>query len=133
VTLGKAPPRFDQSIAHPTRLAVVAFLSGCAEADFATVRDRLKMSDSALSKTASALADAGFVALRKGYVGKRPRTWVSLTFDGRKKLAGHLAALQEIADQAMTSGENAAEADLAKTGAGRVDERSGPSTRPAQG
>jgi DNA-binding transcriptional ArsR family regulator len=130
VTVGWVPPRFDPAIAHPTRLAVVAFLSACAEADFATVRDRLEMSDSALSKTASALADAGYVTLRKGYVGKRPRTWISLTFDGRSKLAAHLASLQDIANQAMTRGEYTSDDGPARqTGAGRADE---PSTRPAR-
>lgn len=97
-------PQYDPTVQHPTRLAVVAFLSGCAEAEFQTVRDRLELSDSTLSKTISALETAGYVKARKGYVGKRPRTWVSLTGQGRNKLADHLAALQQIAEQARSRG-----------------------------
>ncbi|WP_454226586.1 hypothetical protein [Propioniciclava flava] len=31
----------------------------------------------------SALEDLGIVTIKKGYVGKRPRTWLSLSADGR--------------------------------------------------
>ncbi|KAF5995834.1 transcriptional regulator [Streptomyces sp. RLB3-17] len=96
----------DPTIQHPTRLALVAFLSGCAEADFKTVRERLQMSDSALSKTVAALETAEYVSVRKGYVGKRPRTWLALTFDGRRRLAAHLMALQSIADQARAQAQD---------------------------
>ena len=45
----------------------------------------------------STLEQAGYVKVRKGYVGKRPRTWLSLTRNGRTAYTGHLAALREIA------------------------------------
>lgn len=94
-------PALDPAVQHPTKLAVVAFLSGCVEADFKTVRDRLELTDSALSRTLSGLEETGHVRVRKGFVGKRPRTWVSLTGEGRAKLAAHLAALQGIAAGAV--------------------------------
>ncbi|MER5772992.1 transcriptional regulator [Streptomyces sp. NPDC002039] len=97
-------PQLDAVVQHPSRLAVVAFLSGCTEAEFKAVRDALDLSDSALSKIVTALEGAGYVAVRKGYVGKRPRTWLTLTDTGRSNLAGHLSALQQIADQARGRG-----------------------------
>ncbi|HEX7659059.1 MAG TPA: transcriptional regulator [Pseudonocardiaceae bacterium] len=84
----------------------MAFLSGCAEAEFKTVRDKLELSDSTLSKTISTLESAGYVSVRKGFVGRRPRTWLALTADGRQRLAAHLAALQHIAQQAHDLGAN---------------------------
>jgi DNA-binding MarR family transcriptional regulator len=104
VTTEAVVPLLDPAIGQPTRLAVVAFLAGCAEAEFKAVRDRLDLTDSTLSKTMSALEAAEYVKVRKGYVGKRPRTWLALTADGRRKLAGHVAALQQIADQAKNNG-----------------------------
>ncbi|MEV6423259.1 transcriptional regulator [Streptomyces sp. NPDC051662] len=86
----------DEIIQHPTRLTVVAFLSACDEAEFAAVRDGCQVSDSVLSKTASALEAAGYVNVRKGHVGKRPRTWLSLTPEGQEALARHITALQDI-------------------------------------
>nr|WP_179892332.1 transcriptional regulator [Streptomyces sp. rh34] len=86
----------DGVIHHPTRLTLVAFLSACDEAEFAAVRDGCRISDSALSKNASALEAAGYLHVRKGHVGKRPRTWLSLTAAGRQALDRHLAALQDL-------------------------------------
>ncbi|MGQ4712314.1 winged helix-turn-helix domain-containing protein [Streptomyces anulatus] len=93
-------PALDGVIHHPTRLTLVAFLSACDEADFAAVRDGCRVSDSVLSKNASALEAAGYLHVRKGHVGKRPRTWLSLTPAGRQALARHLAALQDLVDAA---------------------------------
>ncbi|WP_405401771.1 winged helix-turn-helix domain-containing protein [Streptomyces sp. NBC_01104] len=99
-----AGPALDATIHHPSRLAVAAFLSACVEADFAAVRDHCGLSDSALSKISTALEGAGYLHIRKGHVGRRPRTWLSLTQVGRDALGRHVAALQAIADSARTSG-----------------------------
>ncbi|MPY33631.1 transcriptional regulator [Streptomyces adustus] len=101
------PPALDKEIHHPTRLTVAAFLSGCAEAEFSAVRDYCGVTDSVLSKTIAALEKAGYVSVRKGYFGKRPRTWVALTPTGRTALAGHLAALETLAAAARRAGAEA--------------------------
>ncbi|MCX4722574.1 transcriptional regulator [Streptomyces sp. NBC_01306] len=93
---GEGRPALDETIQHPTRLAVAAFLSACDEAEFAAVRDGCQVSDSVLSKTASALEAAGYLDIRKGHVGKRPRTWLSLSPVGQQALDDHLTALQDI-------------------------------------
>ena len=80
-------------------LTIIAALSRVDEVDFQTLRDAIEVTDSALSKQASVLETAGYVELRKGYVGKRPRTWVSVTPAGRAALAAHLAALRAIVDE----------------------------------
>ncbi|MBT2900852.1 transcriptional regulator [Streptomyces sp. McG3] len=98
----------DGVIHHPTRLTLVAFLSACDEAEFAAVRDGCRVSDSVLSKNASALEAAGYLHVRKGHVGKRPRTWLSLTPAGRQALARHLAALQDLVDTARRAAGSAA-------------------------
>lgn len=86
----------DPVIHAPTRFAIVALLAPLRDAEFGHVRDTLDISDSALSKQLSQLEDAGYVDIRKGYVGKRPRTWVSLSKTGRAALAQHLAALKAV-------------------------------------
>ena len=64
----------DPVIHAPVRFSIVAALNGVDEAEFAAVRDAVELSDSALSKQVSQLEQAGYVKVRKGYVGKRPRT-----------------------------------------------------------
>ena len=66
----------------------------------AFVRDALEVSDSTLSKQATALESLGYLKVIKGHVGKRPRTWFALTPHGRTAFAGHLQALRSLAEAA---------------------------------
>ncbi len=89
--------RLVAALTHPVRFSLVAALNATDNADFATLRDQLGVSDSALSRQISHLEELGIVAVKKGYVGKRPRTWLSLTHEGRHLWATHLDALRAIA------------------------------------
>jgi DNA-binding MarR family transcriptional regulator len=86
----------DPLIHAPTRLQLVTTLSGVSEAEFATVRSALEVSDSVLSKHVSALVEAGYVDSRKGVHAGRRTTWVSLTPAGRRALQEHVAALRRL-------------------------------------
>lgn len=90
--------RLDELIHAPVRLSIVAALTQVDEAEFAHVRDTVEISDSVLSKQATQLEAAGYVKIRKGYVGKRPRTWLALTPAGRTAYTDHLDALRAIAE-----------------------------------
>jgi len=92
--------RFDELIHAPTRLAIVSLLAASEWAEFKFIRDSLSLSDSALSKQLSTLEEAGYVEIRKGFVGKRPRTSAALTRAGRAAFEQHVAALQEIVARA---------------------------------
>jgi DNA-binding MarR family transcriptional regulator len=94
----------DQLLLDPTRLAIVSLLAAAEWAEFGFVRDSVRLTDSALSKQVTTLSRNDYVEVRKGYVGKRPRTWLNLTDSGRETLAGHIAALQAIAERARADG-----------------------------
>jgi DNA-binding MarR family transcriptional regulator len=96
-------PQLDPIIHAPTKLQIVSLLAAAEEAEFAFVRDSLDISDSVLSKHAGALEAAGYVKIRKGHVGKRPRTWFSLTHQGRAAYREHVTALQAIVAQSGLS------------------------------
>jgi DNA-binding MarR family transcriptional regulator len=98
MTESHARHRLDEVIHAPVRFSIVAALSKVENAEFGAVRDAVELSDSVLSKQAAQLEAAGYVKIKKGYVGKRPRTWLSLTAQGRKAFASHLAALRAIAE-----------------------------------
>lgn len=76
----------------------MTMLTGVTEAEFATLRDALGVSDSVLSKHVSALVAPGYVSSRKGVHGGRRTTWISLTATGRKALSAHVAALRALID-----------------------------------
>jgi DNA-binding MarR family transcriptional regulator len=94
---GHARHRLDDVIHAPVRFSIVAALASVDQAEFAVVRDAVEITDSALSKQVATLEGAGYLAVSKGYVGRRPRTWLALTKQGRLALERHLAALREIA------------------------------------
>jgi DNA-binding MarR family transcriptional regulator len=102
------PPALDPLLQHATRLTVLAFLGACREAEFGAVRDHCEVSASVLSKAATALEQAGYVEVKKGYVGKRPRTWLAATREGRAALAAHLAELQRLVAAAEAAGAQCA-------------------------
>ena len=95
--------KFDELIHAPTRLAIVSLLAASDWADFKFLRDNVGLSDSALSKQLTILETAGYIEIRKGFVGKRPRTSATLTAAGRAAFQQHVAALQEIVAQAGAS------------------------------
>jgi DNA-binding MarR family transcriptional regulator len=89
--------KLDSLLGHAVRFSIVALLADATKAEFGFVRDQIEVTDSVLSKQVSVLEEAGFVRVHKGFVGKRARTWLSLTRDGRARFDLHLAALREIA------------------------------------
>jgi DNA-binding MarR family transcriptional regulator len=88
----------DANLTAPARLRLMASVSAVSEAEFATLRDHLDVSDSVLSKHLSALEDAGYVSRRKGVHHGRRTTWVALTSAGRTALRRHVAALRSLID-----------------------------------
>jgi DNA-binding MarR family transcriptional regulator len=86
----------DPLLVAPARLTLTTMLTAVSEAEFSTLRERLDVSDSVLSKHITTLAKAGYVASRKGtHLGHRT-TWISLTGPGRKALRAHVAYLREL-------------------------------------
>ena len=88
----------DDLLGHPVRFSIAALLAAASKVEFSFVRDHLEVNDSNLSKQVSALEQAGYVKVDKGFVGKRGRTWLSLTREGRRAFERHLAALRKIAE-----------------------------------
>jgi len=96
-------PRFDELIHPSTRLSIVALLAAADWVDFAFVRDRLALSDSALSKQFAALEQAGYIAIERPLANRRRRVRVRLTDVGRAAFEGHVAALQDVIASASAS------------------------------
>jgi DNA-binding MarR family transcriptional regulator len=94
---------------HPiTRLSICGLLAAGADwIEFAALRDAAGISDSVLSKQSRVLEDAGYVEVRKGAVGRRPRTWFRLTPQGRQAVQGHLAWLAEMEEAVAASTSDA--------------------------
>jgi DNA-binding MarR family transcriptional regulator len=86
----------DATIHAPLRLQICAALAAADALSFATVRERLDVSESVLSKHVKVLQEAGYVAVHKAAADARQRTWLALTPAGRDAFATHAAALRSL-------------------------------------
>ena len=94
-------PRFqlDEAIHQPVRLSILGLLAHSKDVEFAFLRDHLGLKDANLSQHLTALEALGYIAITKGFVGKRPRTWVAMSDAGRAAFANYLDVLQQIISQ----------------------------------
>jgi DNA-binding MarR family transcriptional regulator len=96
-------PVFDEVIHPSTRLSIVALLASADWIDFGFVRDRLGLSDSALSKQFATLESVGYITIERPVTNRRRRVRVRLTEAGRRAFAGHVAALRSVVAQSATT------------------------------
>lgn len=92
--------KIDEVIHGRVRLGVMAYLSGAASADFNGLKAKLQATDGNLSAHLRKLEDAGYVAIYKSFVDRKPLTRVSLTDSGRKAFAAYLEAMSRLVDGA---------------------------------
>ena len=102
--------RFDELIHASTRLSIVALLAAADWADFSFLRDKLDLSDSALSKQLSTLEEAHYVDIERPVRDRRRRVRARLTPVGRQAFLGHVAALRQIVGSGERQGEGSDEA-----------------------
>lgn len=88
----------DDVIHAPVRLSIMAALAAAEKADFRFLRDTIEVSDSLLSKHLLTLEEAGYVHVKKTFVGKRARTWLSLTEQGRAAFTTYTDVLRRITE-----------------------------------
>ena len=87
----------DPVLQSAVRFSIVAVLVPLEGAEFSCMRDTVEVSDSSLSQHATALEKAGYMKVVKAQVGRRARTWLSLTPSSKRAFERHLALLNEIA------------------------------------
>ena len=85
--------RIDEVIHGRLRLGVMAYLASSEVADFNQLKDVLEVTQGNLSVQLRKLEDAGYVTIEKGYLGRKPRTQVRISGEGRAAFAVYLEAL----------------------------------------
>jgi DNA-binding transcriptional ArsR family regulator len=85
----------DDTVHQRHRLGILT-ITAEARAEFGYLREALGLTPGNLSRHLTVLEEAGLVHVEKGYEGRRPRTWVRITGNGRAALAAELTALTEL-------------------------------------
>jgi DNA-binding MarR family transcriptional regulator len=88
-TLNKA---FDNRV----RLGVMAVLMANETVSFNELKEALDLTDGNLASHVSALEKAGYVAVSKQFVGKKPNTTYSASSEGKQAFQDHLTALEKL-------------------------------------
>ncbi|HEC39090.1 hypothetical protein LCGC14_1411540 [marine sediment metagenome] len=77
-------PTIDKLIHEPARLKIIANLYVVKEVDFIFLKNQTGMTWGNLSSHLSKLEDAGYVNVKKELAGKKIKTRIKLTEEGRK-------------------------------------------------
>jgi len=83
----------DETVHQRHRLGILAITSRARQAGFGYLRETLGLTSGNLSTHLTVLEEAGLIRVERGYAGRRPRTWVSITRQGRAALAAEMEAL----------------------------------------
>nr|WP_042185581.1 transcriptional regulator [Kibdelosporangium sp. MJ126-NF4]CEL16760.1 hypothetical protein [Kibdelosporangium sp. MJ126-NF4]CTQ92010.1 hypothetical protein [Kibdelosporangium sp. MJ126-NF4] len=78
------------------RLGILTIAAESERVEFSYLREALDLTGGNLSRHITVLNEAGLLDIEKGYEGRRPRTWVSITETGRTALATEIAALRAL-------------------------------------
>jgi DNA-binding MarR family transcriptional regulator len=88
--------KIDDVIHGRLRLGVMAYLANAEVADFNELKGALEVTQGNLSVQLRKLEEAGYVTIEKGFLGRKPRTQVRLTPQGRKAFGEYLEALSGV-------------------------------------
>ena len=88
--------KIDEVIHGRLRLGVMAYLVNAEVADFNELKALLEVTQGNLSVQLRKLEDARYVAIEKGFLGRKPRTRIRITATGRKAFAAYLDALGKL-------------------------------------
>ena len=97
----------DTAVHGPVRLGAITALHIDGPLDFTSLRKRLDVSDGALGVHMQKLEDKGYVAVKKQFIGRRPRTTYRLTPAGRKALLNYFDAMRILLDAVEASEQGA--------------------------
>jgi DNA-binding MarR family transcriptional regulator len=89
----------NELIHQPTRLRIMATLHalrGGTRLEFTELRKLLDITDGNLGTHLAALEKAAYIEVEKSFVGKKPRTRLSLTRTGRRAFEEHVQYLRDI-------------------------------------
>lgn len=77
-------------------MAALCQLTPHSQVDFGFLKEKLGLTDGNLGAHLLTLEEAGYIAVEKTFVGRRPKTFLCATAAGRRAFTAHVAALQAI-------------------------------------
>jgi DNA-binding MarR family transcriptional regulator len=89
----------DDVVHQRVRLGILTIAHEARRVEFGFLRTTLDLTAGNLGQHLTVLETAGLVDIEKGYEGKRPRTWVTLTRAGETALRDEVSHLKRLIHQ----------------------------------
>ncbi len=89
-------PKIDKTIHEPARLMIMAYLFVVESADFLFLQRQTGLTWGNLSSHISKLENAGYVAIEKEFLDKKPHTVLRLTDNGRTAFQEYRESMKQI-------------------------------------
>ena len=86
----------NKEFERKARLGIMSVLMVDDDVDFNTMKEILELTDGNLASHLKALEKAGYIEMRKEFVGRKPRTSYSASKQGREAFTSHLNALERL-------------------------------------
>ncbi len=91
----KSLGEIDRLIHEPARLMIIAYLYVIESADFLFIMRQTGLTKGNLSSHLSKLEAAGYIDIKKEFVHKIPRTFLSLSKNGRKAFEAYQKKMEQ--------------------------------------
>ncbi len=88
--------RIDDVIHGRLRLGIMAYLADSEVADFNELKGALQATQGNLSIHLRKLEDAGYIAIEKSFLARKPLTRARITAAGRRAFADYLEAMGKL-------------------------------------
>lgn len=89
-------PDLNPVVHGKLRLALLSLLAGVEQADFTWLRDKTGSTDGNLGAQLLKLEEAGYVAVEKKFVQRKPQSIYRMTEPGRAALSEYVQALKQL-------------------------------------
>ena len=96
-------PELNPVIHGKLRLALLSLLAGVEEAEFTWLRAKTGSTDGNLGAQLLKLEEAGYIAVEKKFVLRKPQTLYRITENGRQSLSEYVQALKQLLGSAINA------------------------------
>lgn len=91
--------KLNKAFENRIRLGIMSALMVNDTVDFLTLKELLNVSDGNLASHAAALEREDYIAVKKEFIGKKPKTSYVVTNLGKKEFLAHINALEKLVKQ----------------------------------
>ena len=100
-TAAETLPELDPMLHSKLRLAIVSLLVSVEQAEFTWLRAKTGATDGNLGAQLLKLEEAGYVAVKKRFVARKPQSLYRLTPYGRQALTQYVQSLRQLLGPAL--------------------------------